>query len=111
MSQTNDAQRNSDKPCLHCGACCASFRVSSYWAEADAHSLPAHAIDQLTPLYACMAGTNSNSSHCKALLGRVGRQVQCALYPQRPSPCGEVQPGDEKCNQARAKHGLRPVLV
>jgi hypothetical protein len=26
--------------CRDCGACCASFRVSFYWAEADAFGLP-----------------------------------------------------------------------
>jgi hypothetical protein len=25
----------SDNPCVSCGACCAHFRVSFYWAEAD----------------------------------------------------------------------------
>lgn len=35
----------------------------------------------------------------------------CSVYPQRPSPCREVQPGDEKCNKARDRHGLDPLIV
>ncbi|HBP8873638.1 TPA: YkgJ family cysteine cluster protein, partial [Escherichia coli] len=26
---------NNPNPCMRCGACCAFFRVSFYWAEAD----------------------------------------------------------------------------
>ncbi|EEX7666747.1 YkgJ family cysteine cluster protein, partial [Escherichia coli] len=26
---------NNPNPCMTCGACCAFFRVSFYWAEAD----------------------------------------------------------------------------
>ncbi|WP_188567164.1 YkgJ family cysteine cluster protein [Undibacterium terreum] len=110
MSQTNDSTENSDDPCLHCGACCSSFRVSFYWAEADVHAIPVHAMEQLSPFYACMAGTNSNNPRCNALQGTVGKEVNCTLYAHRPSPCREVQVGDDKCTQARARHGLKPVF-
>jgi len=32
---TVEAFASSDNPCLSCGACCAAFRVSFYWREAD----------------------------------------------------------------------------
>jgi len=109
MSKTNDSAQDSHDPCLNCGACCASFRVSFYWAEADTCAIPEHAVEQLSPLYACMSGTNSNAPRCIALQGTIGRNVRCSLYAHRPSPCREVQPGDEKCRRAREKHGL-PAL-
>ena len=34
-------------PCLDCGACCASFRVSFYWSEAEARGLPAEMTEQV----------------------------------------------------------------
>jgi len=58
-----------------------------------------------------MAGTNRPAPHCRALQGEVGKQVACLVYRARPSPCREVQPGDEKCNAARAKYGLDPLVT
>jgi Fe-S-cluster containining protein len=45
-------------PCLDCGACCASFRVSFYWSEAEARGLPAELTEQVNAWFSCMAGTN-----------------------------------------------------
>lgn len=93
-------------PCLDCGACCMSYRVSFYWAEAEARGLPAAFTEQLTPFHACMAGTHARRPRCVALQGTAGGPVHCSVYEQRPDPCREVQVGDAKCVQARALHGL-----
>lgn len=71
--------------------------------------LPDAMAEQVTPLLACMAGTNQPEPRCHALEGQVGQQVTCQQYAQRPAPCRELQPGDAKCNQARARHGLPPI--
>lgn len=96
----------SDSPCTRCGACCSSFRVSFYWAEAAALGLPEHLYEPVTPTLACMAGTHSKTPRCQALEGQVGRTVRCSVYAQRTSTCRNVQPGDEQCHKARDKHGL-----
>lgn len=95
--------------CQQCGACCASFRVSFYWAEAAESGLPDEAVERLNQHLSCLAGTNQPQPRCHALVGEVGGTVACSRYAQRPSPCREVQPGDDKCNRARAIHGLPPV--
>ena len=95
--------------CRRCGACCASFRVSFYWAEAWSRGLPVLLVEKVTPQLACMAGTHQPDPRCLALQGRVGEQVRCTMYEQRPGPCREVLPGDEKCLQARRRHGLPPL--
>jgi hypothetical protein len=41
--------------------------------------------------------------------GVVGEKTGCRIYQKRPHPCREVQPGDEKCQQARAAHGMPPL--
>jgi Fe-S-cluster containining protein len=96
----------SDNPCLSCGACCMTYRVSFYWAEADARGLPAGLTEQVTPHVACMAGTNAARPHCAALHCDAGGAVACGVYEQRPDPCRDVQIGDDKCRRARAHHGL-----
>ena len=95
--------------CVQCGACCSTYRVSFYWAEAQELGLPDASVQKLTPHLACMAGTNSPQPRCHALSGEVGSLVTCSLYEQRPSACRELQPGEDKCNRARARHGL-PAL-
>ncbi|RQO63298.1 zinc/iron-chelating domain-containing protein [Paucibacter sp. KBW04] len=94
-------------PCQQCGACCAHFRVSFYWA--DAPDLAPQLIEKLTPHLGCMRGSNQARPRCQALSGAIGEQVACTVYAQRPSPCKEVQAGDEKCIKARAAHSL-PAL-
>ena len=97
-------------PCLDCGACCVTFRVSFYWSEAEALGLPTELTEQVNAWFACMRGTNQLQPRCAALAGTVGREVSCQVYGQRPSPCHEVQAGDSQCAKARARHGL-PTLI
>lgn len=97
-------------PCLDCGACCASFRVSFYWAEAVSLGLPDTVLEQASPWHACLRGTNQPAPRCHALQGEVGQSVSCSLYAQRPSPCREVRAGDAQCRKARQRHGL-PALA
>ncbi len=106
MSSTNTA----NNPCLDCGACCAHFRVSFYWSEAEAGGLPASLTEKINPFFACMAGTNNPAApRCVALRGTIGEQVACTVYAQRPSACKEVEAGDDKCNRARGRYGLNPL--
>ena len=58
--------------CTTCGACCASFRVSFYWAEGAANGLPENLTERLNDRFSCMAGTNSSAPRCVALQGRIG---------------------------------------
>jgi uncharacterized protein len=95
--------------CQRCGACCAFFRVAFYWAEATQRGLPESCIEPVAAHLAGMAGTSHPVPRCCALQGDIGRQVTCLVYAARPSPCHELQPGDEKCNRARARHGLSPL--
>lgn len=95
--------------CQRCGACCAHFRVSFYWTEADdgpQGSVPVSLTEQLNGHLRCMAGTSARAPRCIALQGDVGKDVGCTIYQQRPSPCREVMPGDPQCLKARAAHQL-----
>lgn len=104
-------------PCMICGACCAYFRVSFYWAEADdaGGCVPASLTEPLTPFLRCMSGTNNRQSRCTALSGEPGVSVSCSIYENRPSPCrefamsGENGEENDACNRARARYGLPPL--
>lgn len=98
--------------CYQCGACCASFRVSFYWGETDAHpngTVPDELTEPINPHYVAMIGTNVGRDaqpHCVALQGEVGRAAGCSIYAKRSSTCHDFAEGDERCQAARARHGL-----
>ena len=95
--------------CQACGACCASFRVSFYWAEADdgpGGTVPVALTRPVSPHLRCMAGTETQPVRCVALSGEVGREVSCGIYAKRSSTCRGVQPGDEQCLKARERWQL-----
>lgn len=95
--------------CLDCGACCAAFRVSFYWAETDAHpagTVPHRLTTAVTPFLAAMRGSESAPPRCVALEGEVGQSVRCAIYAQRSTTCRDFEAGSERCHAARQKHGL-----
>ena len=108
----------SDNPCITCGACCAYFRASFYWAETDLHSggtVPAQMTEKLTPFRSVMKGTNQPNPRCIALEGEIGSCVSCSIYEQRASVCRDFEfswqngaPHD-RCDKARAAWGLPPL--
>ncbi|MGK3141946.1 YkgJ family cysteine cluster protein [Pantoea sp. C2G6] len=107
----------SSNPCISCGACCAHFRVSFYWAEADdaGGPVPTELTEPLSLLMRNMRGTNDRTPRCVALQGEIGGCVSCGIYQQRPTPCrefamsGEAGIANEACDRARARYGL-PAL-
>lgn len=107
-----------EQVCLNCGACCAYYRVSFYWAEADLDTsdrVPIQLTEKLDPFRLVMQGTRSRPARCVALEGKVGRAVRCTIYENRPSPCHHLQPAwvngvpSELCDRARLAWGL-PTL-
>ena len=105
-------------PCLHCGACCASFRVAFHWSEgedAPGGQVPAALTAPLRRHERMMRGSDDVPPRCVALVGTVGEATRCAIHPQRPSPCRAVMPSwengaaDAHCDRARSLHGL-PLL-
>lgn len=113
-----------ENPCVTCGACCAAFRVSFYWSEADPGLdgvVPFELTERVSPFCSCMQGTNQKEPRCVALQGTVGGETRCTIYASRPTPCREfgVQWQDgfftlraedlERCNRARAKWGLKEI--
>ena len=105
-----DRRKRQSSICQQCGACCAYFRVSFYWAEARERGLPDSLIERVNAHVACMAGTGGPAPRCAALHGEIGKAVACGVYSLRPAPCRELEPGDEKCNKARARYGLEPLI-
>ena len=105
-------------PCIACGACCAYYRASFYWAETDAAetgSVPVELTEKLNDFRCVMKGTNQPNPRCVALLGEIGKSVRCSIYDLRASICRDFKLSYEDnihnpgCDQARDVHGLPPL--
>ena len=105
-------------PCVRCGACCATFRVSFHWSEAqpdNPEGPPAELVVPLRRHELAMRGTEGANPRCVALRGTIGVDGHCGIYPQRPSVCRIVEPSWEfgrhspQCDKGRLAHGLAPL--
>lgn len=107
-------------PCVSCGACCAFYRASFYWAEADnaaGGTVPVELTEKLNDFRRVMKGTGQKSPRCVALLGEIGQSVRCSIYEVRASVCRDFDMSwrngahNERCDQARAAWGLAPLAA
>jgi Fe-S-cluster containining protein len=106
-------------PCLTCGACCAHFRISFHWSEADpalGGTVPIALTEPMRRHERVMKGTSQGSPRCVALDAEIGVRSRCSIHPQRPSVCRDVPASWEfgaaspQCDKARIAHGL-PALT
>jgi len=73
--------------------------------------------DKLSPFLRVMRGTNQPEPRCIALEGVIGAAVRCSIHPLRSSTCRDFPASyadgvtrNERCDRARARHGLAPLL-
>jgi hypothetical protein len=106
-------------PCLSCGACCAAFRVSLHWSEAEptlGGRVPVELTEPVRTHELAMRGTSQAQPRCVALDADIGRVSRCTIHAQRPSACAAVAASWEfgaasaQCDRARLAHGL-PALT
>ena len=103
--------------CLHCGACCAAFRVTFHYSELESEGgcVPDSLADAETSTLYRLRGTDYARPRCAALCGEIGVAVSCGIYPERPAPCRDFAPlaalgqFTTACNAARRRHGLPPL--
>lgn len=104
--------------CQRCGACCASYRITLPRCELDSvpgGHVPTALTEAYTPTTACMREHPDMPGRCIALTGTIGIEVACSIYPNRPSACSDFSPlaalgmGDEACDEARRRLGLKPL--
>ena len=105
-------------PCLSCGACCALFRASFYWAETSEFTpggVPAELTVKINDFFVAMKGSEKDPPRCDCLTGEIGDRVYCKIYENRSSICREFKPAWEndeaspRCDHARTVWGLKPL--
>ena len=111
----------SDLDCQRCGACCCNPDENraegfAYYVEVQPDSrLLARADLRKRYVVEDDGGVPhlrlDPSGRCAALRGKLGQQVSCAVYANRPRGCRLVEPGSPHCFQARRERGLEPTTV
>ena len=103
---------------MRCGACCATFRVSLHWSEADpalGGRVPVELTEPVRAHELAMRGTSQARPRCIALDADIGHRSRCTIHPRRPSACAQVPASWEfgaardQCDRARTAHGLPPL--
>lgn len=111
---------NEYNPCITCGACCAYFRASFYWAEAEpatGGTVPPETTEKLNDFFVVMKGTDQKNPRCIALEGTIGECVSFAISEKHPSACREFELSwqngkpHERCDKARIAWGLPPLTA
>lgn len=116
---TEKMAENRLDPCMSCGACCASLRVSFHRSQLESEGgyVPDALADEETAHTCRMRGTDRSPPRCVALVGKVGEAVRCGIYEFRPDPCREFAPHNvggilnEECNRVRQRFGLSPLTT
>jgi uncharacterized protein len=97
--------------CDGCGACCCTYPIFASKGDAalepritsESQRVAAHLE---TPQWAFRLHPLPFHETCCFL----DRDCRCSIYPTRPQVCREFVAGSESCQQARAAHGLPPLL-
>jgi Fe-S-cluster containining protein len=119
LSRRSGLYMENVNPCLSCGACCAFYCVSFYWAETEEgtpNGVPMGVAEKLDEFRVFMKGTRGTNPRCIALQGVVGSAVFCSIYPSRSSTCRAFEHSWEngvnnpRCDKARAAWGLAPLI-
>lgn len=78
--------------------------------------MPSEVVEDNGGSFVSLKGTTkSHRPSCCNLKGKIGKQVSCEIYENRPSPCRNFEASyedgyhRERCDQARKAHGLRPL--
>ena len=111
----NSIQKSTQKifnPCLSCGACCASFRISYHWSE----NVPDGFFNETNQTFRSLKSKKDQEGRprCTALDGEIGKLVACGIYENRPSPCRDFRfsyedggPKEIRCDESRIKAGMQ----
>ncbi|WP_146210042.1 YkgJ family cysteine cluster protein [Vitiosangium sp. GDMCC 1.1324] len=108
--------------CMRCGACCCNPDENRaegfpYYVEVEDPRSRLLSREDLKKRYVVLDPEGmphlrlDPSGRCAALRGKLGGNVSCAIYADRPRGCRKVEAGSPRCLQARRERGIDPPSV
>lgn len=99
--------------CLTCGACCASFVCvtleSNAVASKDCWEITKQGENGEFIVDRCIKRKEKDFS-CTALGGKIGENVSCRIYENRPRMCRTFEAGSDRCRAVRRAYNIEPFL-
>ena len=100
--------------CTTCGVCCdallivpitkaASERFSEFWDIVPDETAPETVIERVLP-------RDTESGRCIHLAGKLGSDISCRIYADRPTPCRDFEVGSDRCHGYRRLYGFENPL-
>lgn len=97
------SEKDDSAICQACGACCA---YDASWPRFSLESDAELALIPEAHINALQTGMRFEKGRCTALQGEVCEAVSCRIYAVRPIVCRDCLPGDDACNEARARYNM-----
>ncbi|MGI8811618.1 MAG: YkgJ family cysteine cluster protein [Pyrinomonadaceae bacterium] len=100
--------------CTTCGACCAlllyvpvtmddSLLLKEFVDVTLGDDDDAITIDRVLP-------RNIDNGYCTHLAGRLGDEIGCTIYRERPKVCRDFEAGSDRCHEYRRVYGFEQQL-
>jgi uncharacterized protein len=101
--------------CQTCGACCAALpcvgvRPGEKIAAEDFWDITVESESGGEITVDRFMRRDAETFACVALEGRLGEQVSCRVYENRPRMCHHFEAGSDKCHALRRAYGFEPFL-
>lgn len=100
--------------CQTCGGCCACF---PYIGVRPSEEVPKEKYWDITAegkdgeiVVDRFLKRNGENFACQSLAGKIGENVSCTIYENRPRICRNFEAGSDKCHAVRRSYGLEPPL-
>ncbi len=100
--------------CMTCGACCASFvcvdvKPDNPISSKDCWDITKQGenIEFTVDRY---IKRKEEDFSCVALEGKIGKEVSCRVYENRPRMCRQFEAGSDRCHAVRRAYNLEPFL-
>lgn len=100
--------------CMTCGACCAAFvcvtlDAGNLISSEDFWEITKHSENREFAVERCIKRKEADFS-CAALEGKIGENVICRVYEDRPKMCRTFEAGSDRCHAVRRAYNLEPFL-
>lgn len=100
--------------CQTCGGCCASFvcvdvAPDSSVSPEDCWNITREGRNDEYTVDRYIKRKEDDFS-CTALEGKIGEQVNCRVYEDRPRMCRQFEAGSDRCHAVRRAYGIEPFL-
>ena len=97
--------------CISCGACCVFGLIPINRREPEPlRNYVELTLDNADVVVERALRRDQEDGRCAHLFGKIGAEIGCDVYPDRPQVCRDFEPGSDRCFGYRRMYGIDPPL-